>query len=328
MRVTVRALTDDNPYLFWLSHTFSHLFYEDENYTKVIVYSEFSPDDLRVMIRELDAAVEAFYASVPADLDAYEREKYVHDFLLDHCEYDDEAAASDEATSKEYMAHSIYGALVNGKCVCEGYGTAMQLLLNGLGVECVTLTGRAASQNDEEEVLHLWNAVKLDGAWYHVDPTWDDQDDRMFCYDYFNLDDALLFDDHTLSKTPDELGDALIAENGTEDMNIFIPACCDTEYNYYVYECPHLEDYVGREVRRALYQTALDRADSFTFYIDPDYLDYDEAVTDLFKEYPQVFFDYTGYVNEHLYDYEIDESNLRYYSDEKRRKVTVALNYY
>ena len=53
----------------------------------------------------------------------------------------------------------------------------------------------------------------------------------------------------------------------------------------------------------------------------------DEALK-LFKESPQYFFAYAEEVNGWLSDYEIDDSNLSYYTNAERSAVTVMLNYY
>ena len=328
IRVAFRAITDDNPRLFWLSHTFSHTSSVDMNCTTVYAYSQFAPAKVSGMLAEVDDAAAAFYASVPAGLDAYEREKRVHDYLLDRCEYDHEIAASSERTEQNLRAHSVYGALVDCRCVCEGYGMAMQMLLNGLGVECVTLTGKVKAEEPAEETLHLWNAVKLDGAWYHVDATWDDQEDSAVRYDYFNLDDSMMLRERTLCPTPDEIDEDAIESDGTEKLNVFIPACTDMTYHYYRYECPHLTDYGGRDVRAALYDAALQEQSTFVFYIDPDYLDYDDAVRRLFRDYPQYFFSYMQDVNDRLDAYEIDDGSIVYYRNEKRNAVAVDLTYY
>ena len=328
MRITLRALSDDNPYLFWLSQTFSHLANLDENYTLVYAFSEFSPGAVGMMTSRIDAVIGGFYADVPSGLDAYDREKLVHDYVLECCVYDTEAAAITEATERAFRAHSVYGALADHLCVCEGYGKTMQLLLNGLGVECVTLTGMSDASDFGGEQLHLWDAVLLDGSWYHVDPTWDDQEAALRRYLYFNLSDDQLAEDHNLSRTPDEVDEAVIADGGTEDMNLFIPVCTRVDYNYYVYERPHLTAYDSGEVQEGLYQAALDMADHYSFYIDPAYLNYDTAVRKLFKNSPQYFFRYVEYANSRLYDYEIDSSNLTYYPDASRSCVTVTLKYY
>ena len=332
LRVTVRALTDDNPYIFWYSHSFSHLWHPDENYMEVGIFSEFAPDKLADMISRVDTALNGFYASVPQDMDDYSREKYVHDYVVDTVEYNRTVADMSEDNEQSIRGHSIYGALVDHSCVCEGYGMTMQLLLNGLGVDCVGVTGMSYDSSDDEDeddaALHMWNAVKLSGDWYYVDATWDDQDDILQRYDYFNLCDELMLTDHTLSVTPGELGDDAIVSGGTEDMNIFIPTCSEMTYNYYVYECPHLVDYDASDVKDGLYAAALNKDEHFFFYIDPEYLDFDSAVNVLFKQSPQYFFDYIRDVNYLLYDYEIDRSNLYYYIDKKLGSVIVELSYY
>ena len=328
MRVALRALTDDNPYYFWLSRTFSHRSYLDENYMIIYLYSSFSPAALSQMLTKTDDVIGDFYAAVPSGMSDYEREKYVHDYLIDLCDYDEEVAASTEMNEKNLKGHSIYGALVDHRCVCEGYGMTMQLLLNGLGVECVTVTGKSDQYGKFFEALHLWNAVKISDSWYHVDVTWDDQDDPLYRYDYFNLNDATLLQDHTFSPSPAELGEEQIAANGSENMNVYRPLCPSMKENYYVRECAHLTSYSGGEVKDTLYVAAQDRANYFTFYIDPAHFDFDDAVTQLFREYPQYFFDYVAAVNRRLYDYEIDDSNLSYILSEKLSKVTVVLNYY
>lgn len=332
IRVAIRALTDDNPYIFWCSHSFSHLWDPDENYTEVLAYSALAPDKVASMAAEADEAIDAFYAGVPAGLDEYEREKYVHDFITDTVVYDEVAAGMTGTDERSIRAHSIYGALVDKSAVCEGYGTAVQLLLNGLGVECVSVTGTAYlsadGQDKDDEILHLWNAVRLDGDWYYMDATWDDQEDVRQRYDYFNISYDLLAEDHTLCVTPDKLSEEEIDEGGTEDLNIFIPECTKTDYNYYVYECAHLTDWDGGEVKEALYQAALNMEDCFCFYIDPAFIDYDDGIYGLFKGTPQHFFDYIADVNYRLADHEIDNSNMTFYKDSKRRSVFVDLSYY
>ena len=332
IRVTLKAIRDDNPALFWLSNAFSHYYDPDVNDTRVVGYSDFSPAKLGAMLQELGDAVSAFFAAVPSGLSEYEREKYAHDYLIDVCEYDHALLGDNSINEANLIGHCAYGALVKRLCVCEGYGMALQLLLNGLGVDCVGLSGSSydstASQGEDDAVLHLWNAVKLDGEWYHVDATWDDQEDAENCHDYFNLSDAMALQDHTLSVKPDELSEDVIEEKGAEDTNLFIPVCSGTKYYYFSYACPHLTDYDGEQVREAMLEAALNRETTFLFYIDPDYLDYDAAIKALFKDTPQYFFYYTGYVNDRLYDYEIDESSLVYYSKPSRTSVAVAMSYY
>lgn len=329
IRIATKALYDDNPELFWLSGTIYQLADQSKNYTAVQMRSIYSPEEIKSMQTEIDAAVDAFHQKVPEGLSAYEREKYVHDYIASNCEYDSDAADAHDSTDRVPEAYHIYGALVKGKAVCEGYARSMQLLLCVLGVDCVGITG-VGYDSDGSDDLHMWNAVSLDDGWYYVDPTWDDQLYEYRRYQYFNLDEKTMAKDHENSAVFDQLSEEEISgeNNYSEAMNIFVPVCEATHYSYYSFECPHYDDYDGDAVVESLYRAAVDQAEFFTFYIDPGAFDYESAINELFKESPQYFFIYAGEVNEWLSDYEIDDSNLSYYTNAERSAVTVMLEYY
>jgi len=84
----------------------------------------------------------------------------VHDYLIDHIEY-----------AYSHIVRRAYGALIEGKAVCQGYAQSFQKILSNLNIEGHTVIGWNIS---EKPVLHEWNRVKLDGKWYYIDLTWDD----------------------------------------------------------------------------------------------------------------------------------------------------------
>ena len=94
-------------------------------------------------------------------------------------------------------SHNVYGVLLKGIGVCDGYATTTQLLLTIAGLDCITIRGVAASSLGSEG--HAWNIIKIDGIHYHLDTTWDDPvpDTKGFVrYDYFNLTDDEISEDH------------------------------------------------------------------------------------------------------------------------------------
>lgn len=132
---------------------------------------------------EIDGAVEEFNAAVDAivqtaqheETDA-ERVAFVNKSLTERIEYSFCATATAEGTVyEEGAAHirSAYGALVNGKAVCEGYARAFKVVMDELGIECVLVQGYAQGEGGGLEA-HMWNYVKLGGFWYGVDVTWND----------------------------------------------------------------------------------------------------------------------------------------------------------
>ncbi|WP_164779540.1 transglutaminase domain-containing protein [Paenibacillus kobensis] len=88
-------------------------------------------------------------------------------------------------TGGDPLSYTSTGALANGLAVCEGYATALALLLTKVGIENKTITGLATNGIGTDG--HMWNLVKLDGLYYHVDPTWGD--DYIGQFHYFLLPD-------------------------------------------------------------------------------------------------------------------------------------------
>jgi len=107
----------------------------------------------------------------------------VHDYLIDHIEY-----------SNPHIRSFAYGALIEGKAVCQGYAQSLAMILNNLNVECHTIVAMTKGSNP---VLHAWVRVKLDGEWYYIDLTWDDTpwaEDKN--YKYFLINTDMISRDH------------------------------------------------------------------------------------------------------------------------------------
>ena len=64
-------------------------------------------------------------------------------------------------------SYNAYGALVERKAACLGYSLAFKGAMNKLGIPCTYAMNASHS--------HIWNKVKVDKVWYHVDVTWNDQ---------------------------------------------------------------------------------------------------------------------------------------------------------
>lgn len=108
----------------------------------------------------------------------------IHDKLIAMVTYDDALCNSD----RDGLGHTAYGALVHNDeglanyAVCDGYSNAYVYLLQQAGIEAGILVGSAGSPDDLGN--HAWCIVKLDGQWYEVDTTWDDEDADSIEADY------------------------------------------------------------------------------------------------------------------------------------------------
>ena len=81
------------------------------------------------------------------------------------------------------------GVFVKGSAVCAGYATAFRLVMEILGIENTVIVN---DKEPEDPAYHIWNYVKYEGKWYHVDVTWNDSPMDSLRNDYFMLTDEEL----------------------------------------------------------------------------------------------------------------------------------------
>ncbi|MCD8020466.1 MAG: hypothetical protein LUF92_13065 [Clostridiales bacterium] len=169
---------------------------------RAVMEGEEIPED-RQEASEIRDVCEEILESFQVDESDYEKEKAIHDYLVENVSYGYPEGVETEDSS----AYNVYGALVEGKAVCNGYAQAMKLLCDLSGVECDMISGQAEGES------HAWNLVCLDGKWYHVDVTWDDpepDDPDRILYCYFNLDDQQMGQSHSWDE------DDYVEAEGTE----------------------------------------------------------------------------------------------------------------
>ena len=87
--------------------------------------------------------------------------KTIHDYIINNTSYDVER--NDHGTS-EYESNTAYGALIEHQAICSGYADAMAIFLSKFNIENYKIAS----------ATHVWNAVKINNTWYHLDLTWDD----------------------------------------------------------------------------------------------------------------------------------------------------------
>ena len=123
----------------------------------------------RVYTETLDSIL----ACVLPEWTDYQKVLFLHDALVTQYSYDDTLRNFD-----------VYSFFTEGVGVCQAYSLAMCALLEALDIP----NAYAVSIRMD----HMWNLVQLDGAWYHLDVTWDDPvpDGTGFvCHTYFLCSD-------------------------------------------------------------------------------------------------------------------------------------------
>ena len=133
-----------------------------------------------------DAASAVLTQVITQDMTDYQRELAIHDYITGHGRYDPEANSNAPDAAPDPDNDNPYGMLVNGVGICRGYASTFQLLMDMLGIECITVEGHSGRGE------HAWNMVRLDEEWYGVDVTWDDPSGGQPGHRYFNVTSQFL----------------------------------------------------------------------------------------------------------------------------------------
>lgn len=133
---------------------------------------EWKYDDLETKRTQVEQEVQKILEMIPVNAGEYETALAIHDWLCENIVYEASSNGSDQ---------DIYGALVNGKCVCAGYSAAYEYLLTRAGLLAETVRGTAKNSAGVLEG-HAWSKVQLEGDTYYIDVTWDDSEEA---YNHF-----------------------------------------------------------------------------------------------------------------------------------------------
>jgi hypothetical protein len=127
----------------------------------------YSKKEIDTINSYVDTLIEKLYDSSKDD---YENIKAIHDYIINNTRYDVER--NDKGTSN-YASYSAYGPVVDGYATCNGYADLMAIFLSKLNYENYKVA-TTAEEISYKSNGHIWNAVKIDGKYLHLDLTWDD----------------------------------------------------------------------------------------------------------------------------------------------------------
>lgn len=171
LKDVVMAVYNDHPELFWLNTIFTCKYDKNKICAELELEFNMTKEELATASSEFFNTTNNLLTQVENLATPYEKERRLHDMLIERIEYEKGADKN----------QSAYSALVEGKSVCAGYARAYQYLMQRLGIPCYYCTGFAGTD-------HAWNIVALDDGYYNVDLTWDDTPGGE--YDYFNRTDS------------------------------------------------------------------------------------------------------------------------------------------
>ena len=209
---TIIAVYNDSPELFWIDTSYSYKYLISGKIAQVTLNYNSTADDIESSKYLFNQATNKIINEANNYNNNYDKEKFVHDYILEKNIYD----------INNKLNQSAYSALVNGKTVCAGYSRAFQYIMNKLNITTYYVTGKSQGES------HAWNIVKLGNGYYNIDLTWDDG--KIITYNYFNKTD------YEFSKTHER-----------SEKSINLPSCNATTYKYkkpttYKYKKPYINN--------------------------------------------------------------------------------------
>lgn len=170
----------------------------------------------------IEQKLEACFQDVPLNEDEYSTVKYLYEWIINNTEYDKTVDNN----------QNICSVFLEGRSVCQGYAKAMQYMLQRAGIQCLLVTGFTNGER------HGWNLVRVNGAYYYLDPTWGDASYASgssgsaaggfapaINYDYFLVTTDEITRTHSIEKV------------------VELPQCTSVDDNYFVREGLYFEDY-------------------------------------------------------------------------------------
>lgn len=257
------AVLYDNWDVFWIDYEYEYTV--GKKSFEFIPRYRLTQEEASSMKKSVDGKVQDIMSVVDTLSSDYEKEKYIHDYIVENAEYD--------ISSLSNLGDTVYSVLVSGKSICEGYSRAAQMLLDKAEIENYLVTGD--TESDGKIISHMWNVVTIDGENYHLDVTWDDFDEKFdTTHFYFNVTDEIISRDHKNIKP---------SENN----------CVSMKANFFVKENSVVNTYKGFKYLVSKSVDALSEGNivEFQFLDNNDYL---KAVKDIEKD--NGFFDYVDVV--------------------------------
>ncbi|MDO4197956.1 MAG: InlB B-repeat-containing protein [Erysipelotrichaceae bacterium] len=149
----------------------------------------------------------------------YEKALWHHDWMVDNAQYDPILKkimfSAYTPTVGEFVYCGAEGILVRGKGTCESYQRAYAMLLNRVNIENTRVIGNG----------HTWSCVKMDGEWYQIDATWDDDG-----YDSYTINGITYDIKHLYFGLTDEIM-STVHNQHTQDGSY---PCISLTNNYYI----------------------------------------------------------------------------------------------
>lgn len=204
----IYAINYDHPELFYLDTTYGYKYNSKYICIQIILNYNETIKNIEINKNTFDNEINRIVNEAKKYKTHYEKEKYVHDYLVRSTDY--------ELDSE--LNQSAFSAIVNKKSVCSGYARSFQLIMTKLGIPTYYITGSSTTG------AHAWNIISLSDGFYNIDVTFDD---TTMSHKYFNLNKKEFDKNHKRDgmslKLPYANGDKFLGYRKVKDYDITSP---------------------------------------------------------------------------------------------------------
>lgn len=163
--------------------------YDYNTNSLIVTYMHSKEESQQKQLAAINKAEEIAKSITTESMSDFEKEEAINNYLCENASYNEaifeyineDGTISDEVMLENADSFHPYGILVDNKGVCESYSEAFLMIAKNAGLEVVIETGKLDGVN------HEWNRVKIDGSWYVLDVT--NNDNEYIPNAYFNLSD-------------------------------------------------------------------------------------------------------------------------------------------
>lgn len=186
----VKLVSYDHPELFYVNYSkLSYLqgtlgFTYQPDYVFPLTQIKSLESTLQIQAEKILEEMKNNQISTP-----YAKVRWIHNYLIRYVSYDYKSLQNNNPS-----AHCIQGVLQENSAVCEGIAKTFLYLCDQEQIPAALVVGSADGSEIgvNDDMLHAWNLVSLEGSWFHIDPTFDlcqSQAVKANRYDYFCLSD-------------------------------------------------------------------------------------------------------------------------------------------
>ncbi len=155
---------DDHPGIFWVTNGIRYRTTNKSSgapsTTMSLEYTH--QENLQQDQKTFVQMVSKFHEYIKDDPNDWLKLYHIYDYLAKSITYDN-----------NYMDQTMWSVFFNGIGVCAGFARSFQYLALLEGIPCIIVTGyQRNADGTPDSVRHAWCMAKIEGKWYHFDPTW------------------------------------------------------------------------------------------------------------------------------------------------------------